>query len=85
MPGGTNKTIVIRQIEQFLIAASTIELILDLSKDRVVGSGRLESKDPDERQLAPLEMIEFFETIYLTINSLAATTYLQAEYSGKCF
>jgi len=70
MPRTTYKTIIIRQIEQFLIAVSLFELILDSPTDHATGSGRLESEDPDDAHLAPLEVTEFCETIYPILPSI---------------
>jgi hypothetical protein len=96
MPRITYKTIIIRQIEQLLIAASLFEL--DSDHDGFEYSWRLEFEDSDEdhEYLVPLEMIEFYETInpfshrldiwLLAISSLEAITSLQARYyyRGDC-
>jgi len=67
MPRNTYKTIIIRQIEQFLIAASPFELIFDSPTgsdyDKIKCIWRLEFEDPDDERLAPLEMIESCETV----------------------
>jgi len=68
MPRITYKTIIIRQVEQFLIAASLLELIpgTDVSNDSDSVEWRLKSEPEDEENehLASLEMVEFCETIY---------------------
>jgi hypothetical protein len=73
-------TIIIRQVEQFLIAASLLELILDtdtsdgLSAPGPVVRWRLKF-EPEDGNLIPLEMIEFCESIYpvlLTTRYLAS-------------
>lgn len=68
----TYKTIIIRQIEQFLIAASLFELIFDSYHDEFEYSWRLEFENPDagHEYLAPLGMVEFCETISPVLPSI---------------
>jgi hypothetical protein len=64
----TYRTIIIRQVEQFLIAASLLELILDTdaSDDSPTVKRRLnfEPEDEENENLALPEIIESCETIY---------------------
>jgi hypothetical protein len=67
MPRITYKTVIIRQVEQFLIAASLLELILDTdTSDDLTVKWRLkfEPEDEENKNLAPLEMIEFFKSLH---------------------
>jgi len=66
------KTIIIRQIERFLIVASLFELIFDSGHDGFKCSWRLEFEDSEEdhEYLAPLEMVEFCKTISPVLPSI---------------
>ena len=98
MPRIAYKAIIVCQIEQFLIAASLFELILDspTNHDRLEYIWRPEFEDPNDEHLAPLEVIKFCETInpvppsvrYLASRDQLseAITSLQARYyCCKCF
>jgi hypothetical protein len=80
MPRITYKTIIVRQIEQFLIAASLFELILDSPTDSDYDRldseiWRLKFEDSDDEHLAPLEMIEFCKTINPILPSIRYLAY----------
>jgi hypothetical protein len=74
----TYRTIIICQIEQFLIAASLFEFILDSPTD--ADYDRLDSEyiwrleDSDDEHLAQLEMIEFCDTINPILPSIRYLT-----------